>query len=197
MPNESSSVLDRELESFERLTADISSRFSYQPVDELPGAIEETLHRVVDVLDVDRSSIFELAENRDAVDAMHFWARPDVPPLRPPDTESLAWYFARLRRGELVRFADVDRELPAEATRERSYARQTGMKSNLTIPVSIGGRLVCALAVGTFRHHREWPIRWSSASGSLPRSSGARSSDADMSWRCAPASRRSGGSTGS
>jgi len=157
MPNESSSVLDRELESFERLTADISSRFSYQPVDELPGAIEETLHRVVDVLDVDRSSIFELSEASDAIEALHFWARPDVPPLRPPDTESLAWYFARLRRGELVRFADVDRELPAEATRERSYARQTGMKSNLTIPVSIGGRLVCALAVGTFRHHREWP----------------------------------------
>jgi transcriptional regulator with GAF, ATPase, and Fis domain len=31
------------------------------------------------------------------------------------------------------------------------------MKSNLTIPVFIGGHMVCALAVGSFRRARDWP----------------------------------------
>ena len=157
MSSQPSAVLERELEAFERLTADISSRFTYLPVDELPGAIEGTLRHVVNALDVDRSTIFELSESGDAVEGMHFWARPDVPPMRLPDTESMAWYLDRLRRGELVRIGDVEHELPIQADAERSYARQTGMKSNLTVPVSIGGRLVCALAVGTFRRQRGWP----------------------------------------
>ena len=48
MSSEHPAALERELESCERLTADISSRFSYLPVDEVPGAIEDTLHRIVE-----------------------------------------------------------------------------------------------------------------------------------------------------
>ena len=149
--------VERELESFERLTADISSRFGYLPVDELPGAIEDTLHRIVETLDVDRSTFFELSDTGGTIEAMHFWARPDIPPLRLSDAEGLRWYLGRLRRGEIVRVVEAERDLPLDADPERTYVRQAGMKSNLTVPVLIGGQLVGALAVGTFRHRREWP----------------------------------------
>ena len=88
---------------------------------------------------------------------MHFWARPDIPPLRLSDAEGLRWYLGRLRRGEIVRVVEAERDLPLDADPERTYVRQAGMKSNLTVPVLIGGQLVGALAVGTFRHRREWP----------------------------------------
>jgi formate hydrogenlyase transcriptional activator len=157
MPNDVSSPIERVLESFERLTADISSRFSYIPVDELPNAIEAALRHLVEALDVDRSTVFELAENEDAVRTLYFWARPGVAPMRTQDSESLRWYLGRLRDNEAVRFGDIERDLPPEAEVERTYARGVGMKSNLSIPVFIGGHMVCALAVGSFRHAREWP----------------------------------------
>ena len=157
MPSEASRALERELESFERLTADISSRFSYLPVDELPGAIEDTLRHVVETLDVDRSTVFELSDSGDTIEALYFWARPDAAPLRLPEVQGLHWYLGRLRRGEMVRVGEVRRDVPPEAAAERGYARQTGMKSSLAIPVSIGGGSVFALALGTFRHPREWP----------------------------------------
>ena len=157
MSSEHPAALERELESCERLTADISSRFSYLPVDEIPGAIEETLHHIVETLDVDRSTVFELSDSGDTIEALHVWARPEAAPLSLPEAQDLQWYLGFLRRGEMVRVSDAERDLPGEAAAERNYARRTGMKSNLTIPVSIGGRLVCALAVGAFRQSRQWP----------------------------------------
>jgi formate hydrogenlyase transcriptional activator len=156
-PSDNAQPIERVLESFERLTADISSRFSYIAIDELPGAIESALRQLVETLDVDRSTVFELVENGDVVKMLHFWARPGVAPMRVSDVGALSWYLARLRNGEVIRFGDIERGLPPEADHERSYVRDVGIKSNLTIPVSIGGRLVCALAVGSFRQAREWP----------------------------------------
>ncbi len=157
MTNSDSDGLDGELESFERLAVEISSRFNVIPLDELRAAVEATLQRVVEGLDVDRSTILELSETEDAIEAMHSWGRPEVPPLRLPDVSAVPWFLGCLRRGETVRLADLDADLPPEATAERAYASQTGQKSILAIPVSHGGRLVSALSVGTFRRHRDWP----------------------------------------
>jgi formate hydrogenlyase transcriptional activator len=151
------SAAERELEFFERLAADISSRFNLLPADELPGAIASTLQRVVEALDVDRSTVMELSTAESVIGSMHFWARPGIPPLELADLEAVPWFLDRLRHGETVRLADLERDLPPEATAERAHARQSGQKSILTIPVSFDGRLVSALSVGTFRHHRDWP----------------------------------------
>jgi formate hydrogenlyase transcriptional activator len=147
---------DRELEFFERLTVDISSRFNLLSADELPGAIESTLQRVVEALDVDRSTVMEISKAQNVVEAMHHWARPGIPALDLADLEAVPWFIDRLRHGETVRLGDTERDLPPEAVAERAYARRAGQKSLLTIPVSLDGRLVSALSVGTFRQNREW-----------------------------------------
>jgi formate hydrogenlyase transcriptional activator len=157
MSNDEPSDLDRELASFERLTADISSRFNLLSADELPSAIEGTLQRIVEALDVDRSTVLELSQTGDVVEDMHYWARPGISPLRLPDVKAVPWLLDQLRRGEIVRVSDLERDLPPDATAELAYARQTGQKSIMTVPVSVGGRLVSALSVGTFRRYRDWP----------------------------------------
>jgi transcriptional regulator with GAF, ATPase, and Fis domain len=88
---------------------------------------------------------------------MHFWARSGIPPLNLPDVKAVPWFLDRLRRGETVHVSDLERDLPPDATAERAHARLTGQKSILTVPVSVGGRLVSALSVGTFRRYRDWP----------------------------------------
>jgi formate hydrogenlyase transcriptional activator len=157
MPNDTSSSIERVLESFERLTADISTRFGYIAIDQLPNAIEAALQYLVETLDVDRSTVLELAEKEDTIRTLHFWGRPGIAALNTQDAEALRWYLGRLRSNEVVRYSELERELPNEAETERRYARNVGMRSNLTIPAFIGGELVCALAVGSFRHARDWP----------------------------------------
>jgi formate hydrogenlyase transcriptional activator len=157
MPHDDPRGLEHELASFERLAADISSRFNLLSADELPAAIEATLQRVAETLDVDRSTVLEFTEATDGVEAIYVWARDDVPPLSLPDVKAVPWYLGQLRRGEVVRVADLERDLPPAAAAERAYAGHIGQKSILTVPVSLGGRLVSALSVGTFRRHRDWP----------------------------------------
>jgi transcriptional regulator with GAF, ATPase, and Fis domain len=157
MPSEQSRPVERELESFERLITDISSRFGHLPADDLPGAIAGTLQHIVEVLEVDRSTVFEFSEDGSTIEATHFWARPGVAPMRHDDAAALDWYLGRLRQGEVIRLSSIESMLPAEAAAERDYVRRTGIKSNLSVPVLIGGRLVAALGVGSFHREREWP----------------------------------------
>jgi formate hydrogenlyase transcriptional activator len=157
MSSEPSRPVERELESFERLISDISSHFGYLPVDELPGAIAGTLQHIVEMLEVDRSTVFEFSEGGGTIEATHFWAKPGVAPMRHEDAAALDWYIRRLRQGEVIRLASLGSMLPAEADAERNYVRRTGIKSNLSVPVLIGGRLVAALGVGSFQRERDWP----------------------------------------
>ena len=193
MSNHEPSDLDRELASFERLTADISSRFNLLSADELPSAIEGTLQRIVEALDVDRSTVLELSKTEDVVEAMHFWARPGISPLRLPDVEgrslasrpAAAW---RDRATLPTSSATCHPKQPPSGPTSDRPARSP----NMTVPVSIGGRLVSALAVGTFRQlSRLAGAARSSACGSSPRSSGRRCSDAGTNWPCARAWPRS------
>src|SRR5512136_2844429 len=111
MSSQTESPIERVLESFERLTADISSRFTYIPVDQLPDAIESALRHLVETLDVDRSTVFELTETEEVVRTLHYWARPGVAPMRTRDTVALRWYLDRLRNNDVVRFGDIERDL--------------------------------------------------------------------------------------
>jgi GAF domain-containing protein len=55
----------------------------------------------------------------------------------------------------MVVFSRLD-ELPREAHKDVVVARQMGGKSNVTIPLKVGGTVVGALMVGTFFSERRW-----------------------------------------
>jgi transcriptional regulator with GAF, ATPase, and Fis domain len=48
-------------------------------------------------------------------------------------------------------------DLPEEATADNAYYQNTGLKSNVTIPLSVGGSMICAIAFGSLRAYRSWP----------------------------------------
>jgi RNA polymerase sigma factor (sigma-70 family) len=57
-------------------------------------------------------------------------------------------------QGEAFR---VPEDRPAEATAERAYLAQVGLKSQFTIPLRRAGAVGGALGFAAFRSHREWP----------------------------------------
>jgi C4-dicarboxylate-specific signal transduction histidine kinase len=71
--------------------------------------------------------------------------------------DQLPWYAGRIRRGEVVRYARLPDDLPAEAVAEREYCTRHGLKSNLAIPLKAAGALNCVITFATFGVYRDWP----------------------------------------
>jgi formate hydrogenlyase transcriptional activator len=139
---------------FGHLVTDLSTRFTGLPVEQVDGEIERALRLLVELLGTDRST-FYLIDPANRLVLSHSWAREGREPSTPA-TASLAWYTRTLARGDVIAMARLPDDLPPEAEGERAYTRASGMKSNLSVPIAVGGRHVCALATGTFREYRTW-----------------------------------------
>ena len=71
--------------------------------------------------------------------------------------EHFPWYAQEMLAGRMVVVSSLE-ELPAEAAVDREICRQLGIKSNLTIPLSVGGEPpIGILGLNTMRAERDWP----------------------------------------
>ena len=146
---------NQDLHQFERLVASLSSTFAALHVDELAHALKDTLGQVRLVMNVDRSSVVAFDDDG-GIRGCHSQDRPGMDPIRiDPDASQWRWLVGRLRDGQLVPLSRLE-DCPMEARGERDYARRTGLSSSLAVPVSIGGRCICALVLGSFSRFREW-----------------------------------------
>jgi PAS domain S-box-containing protein len=146
-------AIDERLE-FERLVAELGAEFVNLRPDDVDRAVEEALGRLVRSLGLDRSALFQVEPNGDFVHT-HQWTRPGWAPSPPRVSagEQFPWHLAQVRAGELVSFAGVD-EVPDE--RDREGFRRLGTKSNVTVPLAIGGEVYGALTFASVREHRSW-----------------------------------------
>ena len=152
--SDSSALEDRV--RFEAVISDIASRFLNLDSDLIDGSIEDAQRRLVEVLDIDRSALFQFGDDGSDVVLTHYWARPEFPPiLLPPDriAELFPYIRGRVLAGEAVSFSTVD-ELPAAADRE--HMRQIGTKSNVSLPLLVSGRVVGSVTFGAMRAERSW-----------------------------------------
>jgi transcriptional regulator with GAF, ATPase, and Fis domain len=142
--------------AFETLIADIASQFVNLDSSLVEGVIEDAQRRLVEVLDLDRSGLFEFDADGNLVLA-HFWARPGSAPLpieRQSVTTLFPWMAARMREGEVVSFSSVD-ELPPGIP-DREHLEQIGTRSNVSVPLAASGRVLGALTFGTIRKPCVW-----------------------------------------
>ena len=63
-------------------------------------------------------------------------------------------YAKMIHQGMVIRLPD---DMPPDETRVREYCRQTGLKSNLTIPLVVRGAVVGGIGFSCFRSHRILP----------------------------------------
>jgi formate hydrogenlyase transcriptional activator len=139
---------------FDRLAGELSVGFIDLPDGELDIAIEHAARRVVDAFDLDGTILFQASDDGDLVDT-HVWMRPGLSPLPPrlSAKEHLPWMLDKVTCGELVCFSTVD-ELPDVVDRES--LRRFGTKSALSVPLSVGGRVIGAASFGAWREERRW-----------------------------------------
>ncbi len=130
-------------------------RFIDLPPTDVDAAIQEAQRCIVEALDLDGSTLFELSDDGDLLDT-HGWWRPEVPapPARVSARESFPWMLEKLLAGELVCLSSLD-ELPDGV--DRASLLRFDLKSTVAVPLSVAQRIVGVVTFAVTRSERRWP----------------------------------------
>ena len=146
----------RERLTFERLLADLSARFANVAREGITAEIEAALARLVESLKYDRCTYTEFAADGELHVACSA-ATGGIEPLPRGPFLGRPWLVGEIRAGRIVALTDLPSGLPPEAVAEAARFRQIGLRSHLSIPLRVGGRIVGALSFGGLRGARTWP----------------------------------------
>ena len=144
---------------FETLISDLSSRFINLPAGEVDGAIESALGSVCEILGLDLAVLWQWsAAAPDVIAPTH--AYPALEGLLPPEPlheEQFPWIRQEILAGRVVALTSLE-QFPAEAAVDREYCRHYGVKSHLSLPLSVGGEPpVGLIGFNTLGVERDWP----------------------------------------
>ncbi|MFO1313396.1 MAG: GAF domain-containing sensor histidine kinase [Burkholderiales bacterium] len=147
-----------DLTRFERLLLDISTVFINRAAGRFDDAIVGALRRIVETLEIDRSTLNVMSTARGRIEVAYSYARPGVDqlPHMASGPESWPWAWSLLMANRPVVFASLD-ELPQEASIDRLNWARIGLKSHVTMPLRVNGRVLGGLSFGAVRRQRAWP----------------------------------------
>jgi signal transduction histidine kinase len=143
---------------FEELLADLSTVFVRASVDEIDDEIERWLKRIVLAMGVDRSTVVQLDPQNGLLYITHQWAREGVialPRSRTSPPRQFSWLRDKINSGQVLVISRID-DLPPEASTVREAFRLLGNKSNVTVPLRVGGAVVGALLFGAVISEKHW-----------------------------------------
>jgi len=142
---------------FERLLGDLSARFADLPADRVVEEIAAALKRLIDFLGFDRSGFGEVVDATGQFEVRCSAVRDGIEPTPLGPAPPLPWYFGELGAGRVVMLRNIPADFPPQATAEIEYCERTGLKSNLGIPLRVGGRVIGAITFASLRRTRAWP----------------------------------------
>jgi signal transduction histidine kinase len=145
---------------FEDLLAELSATFIRITTDKIDSEIERWLQHVVLALGFDRGTVGRVDPADGILYATHQWSREGVE--RTPEqlnvTAVLPWLTSKIFASETVVLPRLE-EAPPEAAKDLEYARLVGCRSNVTVPLKIGGVVVGGVAFDAVLHERNCPDR--------------------------------------
>jgi signal transduction histidine kinase len=144
---------------FEALLIDLSTRFVNVPADQVDGEIEDAQRRVCECLQLDASLLWQWTTQPPLRLHVTHMYRPlgGSPAPGPEEVQAVyPWLYAQLLAGKMYVNASLD-DLPPEAARDKATLQGYGIKSNIGLPLAVGGRpLDGALTFNTTRAPRIW-----------------------------------------
>lgn len=143
--------------AFERLLADLSARFAAASSVDVMAQIDDALGRLVLFFGYDRCTYSEFAADG-TLNVLCSAAISGIEPMpRGAFGTGLPWLITALRAGRIVAMPTLPEGLPPEAAAEAEFCRRSGLRSHLSIPLSIGDRVTGVLSFAGLRHARNWP----------------------------------------
>ncbi|MGH7491071.1 MAG: sigma 54-interacting transcriptional regulator [bacterium] len=142
---------------FENIISDLSAKFVKIHSHQLDGEIESALSQILEFFQVDRCGLLQVSPERNEVKLAH--ARHTQGIAGMPGSinykDRFPWLVGRVLSGETVSLHVKD--LPPEATGDRSSAEQLGTRSDLLIPLTTDDSVDYIMAINTVRAERLWP----------------------------------------
>jgi formate hydrogenlyase transcriptional activator len=138
------------------MLADLSARLANVSAERVESEIDVAQVMLREFLGFDRSTFAEFQEDGSLVILSSTAAKGFEATPHGPLPDRLAWFMARLRSGQSLVIHDSS-DLPPEALGEIEYLKNTGLRSHLSIPFRIGGRVIGAIAFSSFSKTRSWP----------------------------------------
>ncbi len=145
-----------ELLAFERLLFDLSARFANVAGEQVVAEIESALKQFLKFLGFDRSTFSEFTADGKQDILCSVQVKGVEPHLLGPVPAHLSWLVKELRSGRTIVIRSYE-DFPPEAAAAAEYYRRVGIRFQLVIPISVGGRIVASIGFGSFRSTREWP----------------------------------------
>jgi formate hydrogenlyase transcriptional activator len=143
--------------AFERLLGDLSARFADLPADRVVDEISGALDRLLKFLGFDRSSFAEIRGASNSVEVLCSASTERCESMPAGPAPDLPWYLGELRAGRIVLIPSIPEDLPREATVEAEYCLRVGLRSNLSIPLRVGGQVIAIITFSAFRRTRPLP----------------------------------------
>jgi PAS domain S-box-containing protein len=142
---------------FEEVLSDLSAAFINFSGDQANQKIDTCLNEVLKSLKIDRISVMEFSEDGKQFKTRHFSTASGIPgiSLYIP-TEKLPWFSQNLARGETLMYSHLPEDLPAEASHEKEFCRQEGLKSIISLPLQVAGSVLGVINFSTMRENVDW-----------------------------------------
>ena len=142
---------------FEELLSRLSRAFVHLPNHAMDETVRTWLRRLGESLGLDRVMLLRFSGDGPELLVRASWGAPGFERLpRRIVGQDFPWGMRRLRRDEPVVFSDLD-ELPADAATDRESFRHREVRSNVTIPLAAGDRILGGLSFVTVAAERAWP----------------------------------------
>jgi signal transduction histidine kinase len=142
---------------FEELIIELAGAFVRVTGEKIDEEINRWLERIVLALDLDLSTIAEINPAEGWATFSHGWARePEGIIGKSLNANTmLPWVKQKMLAGETIVMPIVD-ALPEEAAIGRESRRRHGPRSNVMIPIKVGGVVVAAAGFGALFRERSW-----------------------------------------
>ena len=146
-----------ELLRFERLLADLSSQFVNLSADEVAAQIEHGLGLLAKFLHVDQIGIVEFLHEKKILQTIYSYSQENIQSVVPQmPSESFPWWTDQIRKGNIVVWRNLPDDAPPAAEAEKVYAIEDGIKAHLAIPLTVGSKVIGAVACHSFTKPRKW-----------------------------------------
>lgn len=148
----------RQGEAEATLVADISSKFVNLSPGEVDSEIRDAERRLCEFLNLDLVAIWQWSAGPPGVfELTHHHSVDDLPqPNMQVADSDFPWARQLMLDNRIVPVSSLG-NLPPEAATDRESCRRMGIKSNLCLPLTVGGEPVGILGLNTIRAERKWP----------------------------------------
>ncbi len=144
---------------FEALISELSTKFTALAADDIDSAIESSLGRISESLQIDRIVALEFSDDKTHLRVAHCWETPSSgSPNNIFVATDFSWSLRTVVSGETIRVTTM-KELPRCAANDKKAYARLGAKSVAILPLEVGRWVLGAMLFATVKAEAEevWP----------------------------------------